>query len=156
MQPHRILCAIDFSDASRAALRTAAQLALQRAATLVLVHVTEAPLWAHEPYTHLPNEITLEMIAAERRTLDEWKHDAQQLGVPEVVAKHADGNPWEMIVSLANADPAVELVVVATHGRKGMSRALLGSVAERVVRHAPCSVLVVRPRAASKVHGGQT
>jgi nucleotide-binding universal stress UspA family protein len=144
MQTRRILCGLDFSDSSRAVLRIAAQLARERAAVLIVAHVTEYPMWAREPYTQLPNEIMQDLLAGEKRTLEQWKRDAEQLGVPEVVTKHATGTAWSELVAIAEADPAIELVVVATHGRTGLQRALIGSVAERVVRHAPCNVLVVR------------
>ena len=57
------------------------------------------------------------------------------------------GFPWSVIVDAAVQDPAIDLVVIGTHGRTGIKRVFLGSVAEQVTRHAPCSVLVVRPPA---------
>jgi len=55
------------------------------------------------------------------------------------------GAAWDQIVAVARKDPDIELIVIGTHGRTGVQRALIGSVAERVVRHAPCLVMVVRP-----------
>jgi len=54
------------------------------------------------------------------------------------------GAPWQEIVRLA-ADEHADMIVMGTQGRSGLDRLLLGSVAERVVRHAPCPVLTVRP-----------
>ena len=140
----RIVCAVDFSEPSRAAMHVAARLARQKEAALVLVHVVEMPLWAHEPYVHLPTDVTEYMLATSKRMLDEWKVEAERAGTKDVVAKITNGVPWEQIVATAAGDPPAELIVIATAGRTGLKRALIGSVAERVVRHAPCSVLVVR------------
>jgi nucleotide-binding universal stress UspA family protein len=54
--------------------------------------------------------------------------------------------PWDEIVGIAREDRAIDLIVLGTHGRTGIRRALIGSVAERVVRHAPCTVMVVGSR----------
>jgi len=54
------------------------------------------------------------------------------------------GVPWDQIVEAAREDPTVDLIVMATHGRSGLARVLLGSVAEQVIRHALCSVLAAR------------
>ena len=140
----RIVCGVDFSEPSRSAMHVAARLARERDAALVLVHVAELPLWTHEPYFHMPNDVTEDILATAKRTLEEWKGEAEREGAREVVAKLANGVAWEQIVATAAADPDIELIVVATAGRTGLGRALIGSVAERVVRHAPCSVLVVR------------
>jgi nucleotide-binding universal stress UspA family protein len=55
------------------------------------------------------------------------------------------GSPVEAIVAHAD-DKRVDLIVIATHGRTGLSHALLGSVAERIIREAPCPVLTIRSR----------
>jgi nucleotide-binding universal stress UspA family protein len=53
------------------------------------------------------------------------------------------------IVAAASADAAIDLIVMGTHGRTGIARTLVGSVAERVVRHAPCAVMVVRQQSSA-------
>src|SRR5262249_27874124 len=53
--------------------------------------------------------------------------------------------PWQQIVDAARAEPGLGLIVIGTHGRTGLSRVLMGSVAELVVRHATCPVLTIRP-----------
>lgn len=146
MESHRILCAVDFSECSREALHVAAELARKEQAVLVLVHVDERPLWVHPPYTHLPFDVREEIRARMENMLEEWKAEASRRGAPEVVIKRPDGVPWERIVAAAREDPRIDLIIVGSHGRTGLKRALIGSVAERVVRHAPCSVAVVRPR----------
>lgn len=77
-------------------------------------------------------------------SLDDALHEVTTLGAKRASAKLVNGLPWTMIVGELE-DPTYDLVVVGTHGRTGLARILLGSVAEKVVRHAPCSVLAVRP-----------
>ena len=142
----KILCAVDFSDPSRVALRAAAELARTSQATLVLVHVWQAPLWTTDHGIQVPSDAVLEARGVEESNLAAWRAEAQQLGAPEVMSKLARGVPWDEIVGVARDDKAIDLIVVGTHGRTGLRRALIGSVAERVVRHAPCTVMVVGSR----------
>lgn len=145
MEPTKILCAVDFSDGAREALRAAVELARHASATLVLAHVIEPPLWNREPSVHLPGDQRGDELAAARAELAAWCDEARALGAREVVSKLPAGAAWDRLVALAREDPAIRLIVTGTHGRTGVSRAVIGSTAERVVRHAPCSVLVVRP-----------
>jgi universal stress protein A len=147
MEKRLILCAVDFSQFAHEALRVGVELARERKASLLLVHVEQPPLWMHEPPVHLPGDVRPETLVAAERELVAWKREAELQGVAEVVTRLAQGAPWEQIVAIATAEPDVELVVLGTHGRTGITRALIGSVAERVVRHAPCNVMVVRKRA---------
>lgn len=147
MEGRLILCAVDFSEFARDALRAAVELARERKVVLLLVHVEQPPLWMHEPPVHLPGDVRAESLVAAERELASWKREAELQGVAEVATRLARGTPWEQIVAIATMEPAVELVVLGTHGRSGIARALIGSVAERVVRHAPCNVMVVRDRA---------
>ena len=140
----RILCAIDFSESSREAMHVAADLAREKGAVLELVHVEDRPLWTNEPFVHLPGDVRQASLDAAARELEAWRRDAEERTGSTVIARATSGPPWEQIVAIANESPAIEMIVMGTHGRRGISRALIGSVAERVVRHAPCSVLVVR------------
>jgi universal stress protein A len=140
----KILCPVDYSDGSLAAMRLAADLARKEHAVLVLVHVRERPTWITGYEREIPGERLAELFAAEDRELANLMAEARKLGVTDVKALFADGSPWEQIVRLAEQDPAIGLIVMGTHGRTGIQRALGGSVAERVVRHAPCTVTVVR------------
>jgi len=142
----KILCPVDFSDSSREAMHVAVELARKSQAALVLVHVWETPMWSTGYEKQLPSEAMAELLAGEETTLTAWKLEASKLGVGEVAIKFLEGAPWDQIVSTAREDPAIDLIVMGTHGRTGVKRALIGSVAERVVRHAPCAVLVVRTR----------
>jgi universal stress protein A len=138
MDIHHLLAPTDFSAPASQAVTAAFELAQTFGAKLSLLHVIEVPAYAIE--VALPLE-TLERDA--RREL--------ALLLPEAEAAHVDvtrlvniGVPYQNIVETATAEQ-VELIVMATHGRTGLSHLVLGSVAERVVRMAPCPVLTIRP-----------
>jgi nucleotide-binding universal stress UspA family protein len=139
-----VLAATDLSDAALPAVQRAKVEAQIRGARLHLVHSVDFSGigWAAAavPLGAAP-VAGLEEKMAELRAIA--KESLQGLGGPEAVVHMTDGPPKRAIVTLAESLPA-ELVVVATHGRTGLSRLALGSVAEAVVRAAPCSVLVVR------------
>jgi nucleotide-binding universal stress UspA family protein len=140
----KILCPVDFSEDSQQAMQVAAELARGSQATLVLLYVWQPKQWMTDYGMQWPNEVLIEAQATEEGKLATYREDAQRLGVPEVATRLMRGEPWDQIVSAAREDPAVDLIVMGTHGRTGLRRALIGSVAERVVRHAPCTVMVVR------------
>ncbi len=146
----RILLATDFSDASEEATRQAHAIAARDHAVLGVCHeVPEAlresaqvPPWLQ---SQLPDSSEIRRrarVALEKRAI-ELTHG----GVKKVEAFLEDGEGYAAIVKRAEAFGA-DLVVVGSHGRTGLSRMLLGSVAEKVVRHAPCAVLVARKSAA--------
>jgi nucleotide-binding universal stress UspA family protein len=141
----KIVGPVEFSPGSREALRVAAELARDRSATLVLAHVWEPPTWSTGEAQIAP-EVIQDMIDAEENELGRWKTTAQQFGAREVAVQFLTGVAWDAIVALVKGDPAIDLVVMGTHGRTGLKHVLLGSVAEKVVRHAPCPVMVVRER----------
>jgi nucleotide-binding universal stress UspA family protein len=141
----RILCPIDFSDASRAAMETAADLAKRQGGRLTLFHAYPVPGYTFPDGSFVASSKMLEELAeAARNHLEEWRRIATSLGLAEVQAVTAVGEPAAEIVAHAR-DNAIDLVVVGTHGRTGLTHAIMGSVAERVVRKAPCPVLTVRP-----------
>jgi nucleotide-binding universal stress UspA family protein len=76
--------------------------------------------------------------------LGEWRREAEGLGAPSVAATTAIGEPAVEIVGYAK-EHGIDLLVLGTHGRTGLEHALMGSVAERVVRRARCPVLTVHP-----------
>jgi nucleotide-binding universal stress UspA family protein len=88
--------------------------------------------------------MTQQMIDDAQRALDAVVRDARTAGAKHVSSELVSGVPWTEIVGQLEQQ-AFDLCVIGTHGRSGLDRVLLGSVAEKVVRHAPCSVLVVRP-----------
>lgn len=144
----KILCPVDFSEDSQQAVKVAAELARSSHATLVLVYVWQPQMWMTDYGMQWPNDALLEAQALEEGKLGTCRVDAQRMGAPEIATKLLRGEPWDQIVTVAREDRAIDLIVMGTHGRTGLRRALIGSVAERVVRHAPCTVMVVRAQPA--------
>lgn len=146
MTYRKLLVAIDFSPIAREALRAAAELAVQAKAELLVAHVWQAPVYSYASEAPFPGEMIDDLVSSAEQLLAEWTAEAKQLGA-NARSVFLDGVPWDRIVDLLRRDPAIDLCVIGTHGRTGIRHALLGSVAEKVVRHAPCDVLVHRQRA---------
>jgi nucleotide-binding universal stress UspA family protein len=142
----RICCPIDFSDASRAAMEVAADLARHFGAELVLLHAYPIPGYTFPDGSVVASPKMMQELADQaQRHLEEWRAEAERLsGNPRVLAEKAIGEPAAEIVSFARGR-GVDLLVLGTHGRTGLEHALMGSIAERVVRRAHCPVLTVRP-----------
>jgi nucleotide-binding universal stress UspA family protein len=144
----KICCAVDFSDPSRAAMEEACALARRTGAELTLLHV-----W--DPHAPSPEVLLakLEQAGPELEArLASWARDAGARMGGSARTVLLTGPAAGEIVRFAR-DGGVDLVVMATHGRSGLARVLLGSVAEHVVREASCSVLVVRRPAAAGTTG---
>ena len=143
----RICCPIDFSDASRAAMEVAADLARRSGADLVLRHAYPIPGYTFPDGSVVASPKMMQDLADQaERHLQEWRGDAAKIAGSPVTTQKAIGEPAAEIVAFARS-AGVDLVVVGTHGRTGIEHALMGSVAERVVRRAHCPVLTVRPPA---------
>jgi nucleotide-binding universal stress UspA family protein len=144
----RICCPIDFSDASRAAMEVAADLARRFGADLVLLHAYPIPGYTFPDGSVMASPKMMQDLADQaERHIEEWRADAQRLAGPQAVsAEKAIGEPAAEILAWA-ARHGVDLLVLGTHGRTGLEHALMGSIAERVVRRAHCPVLTVRPHA---------
>jgi nucleotide-binding universal stress UspA family protein len=142
MKPSVVLCPVDFSPPSQAAFVEACGIAREAGARLVLIHVSELDIVAPE-LPIWPADVLQKDRAARLGKLNELTAQARASGVAAVDADIVDGPAWDRIVATARTAGA-DLVVMGTHGRTGLRHALLGSVAEKVIRHAPCSVLVVR------------
>ena len=140
----KIICPIDFSPGSQQAMSTAARLATRLDAELELVHAVYVTLMVMGGVPPISPELVQQQMDDAARDLESAARDARSRGVKRVTTKLVSGQPWQRIVELAEVDTG-ELMVIGTHGRSGVARVLLGSVAEKVVRHAPCSVLVVHP-----------
>jgi nucleotide-binding universal stress UspA family protein len=142
MAQKTILFPTDFSTASDAALPHAETLAKQAGARLLIVHVEEPPLayGGGELYYGLPEPSSERIL----KMLEDVKP-----ADPKVPFAHrlTMGDPAGEIVRLAGEEGA-EMIVLGTHGRTGMTRLLMGSVAEGIVRRSPCPVLVYRETAA--------
>ena len=147
MQVRTLLFATDFSPTGEAALRLASALAADYRATMRIVHVGEdapgdgvdhqRPAMIRSANTHTPaDHAKLKRVRPTKR------------GVP-YTHHYLHGSPEHEILAFA-AEQHVDLIVIGTHGRTGLSRLLMGSVAEAVVRHAPCPVLTVKATAATE------
>ena len=141
----KILCPIDFSDPARAAMKVAVDLCRQFGAELTLFHAYELPGYTLPEGSVVASPKMLQELADQADShLAEWRRLAEGMGAARVVTAKGIGEPALEIVELAR-DGGFDLVVVGTHGRTGLRHALLGSVAERVVRRASSPVLTVHP-----------
>ena len=130
----RILCPVDFSEVSVTAYRYAHSISSRYHAKLILQHVVE--FWRHQScYCQVETLIS--------DTKDQLQRFADKPGgvQPECIVEESAA-ALEPILSLARAR-AVSLIVMGTHGRRGFDHLVLGSVTERVLRHAPCPVLAI-------------
>lgn len=140
-----VLCPIDFSPPSRGAMNEAVKIVRESGERLVLLHVAQMVTPPPE-LPILPPDLVQEATVALQAQLDAWRGDALEGGAREVETRLAHGAAWDRIVAAAQ-ELGARLIVLGTHGRTGISHVLLGSVAEKVARHAPCSVLVTRESA---------
>jgi nucleotide-binding universal stress UspA family protein len=142
----RILVPVDFSAHSDEALRYAVSLASRFGASLELVHVVDDPFssgaWGSEGYVPNVTDLFENLMADAQRRLSELKDRVARDGIPVATAV-LKGRPPQAIVEHAK-NGRFDLVVMGTHGRAGLAHLFMGSVAEAVVRRAPCPVLTVR------------
>jgi len=164
-----ILVPVDFSAYSAVALRYAAGIAERFAASVIVLHVIARETTAHAvqrrsgtPGTTLPDPSLATSAPALPSDLEEvidalreQAYTALQACVPAQLARHpvelrvVVGHPFERILETAVREQ-VALIVLGTHGRTGLAHVLMGSVAERVVRLAPCPVLTVKTATAEE------
>jgi nucleotide-binding universal stress UspA family protein len=141
----RILHPSDFSPAARPAFRKAVELAKAEGAELVITHVL--PVLPIFPETYLSERTYNDLLAAQRasgqKRLDRLVANAKAAGVRASGILLDFAIPADRIVRLARSRHA-DVIVMGTHGRTGFRRALMGSVAARVIAFAPCPVLTVR------------
>jgi nucleotide-binding universal stress UspA family protein len=147
----RILVAVDFSECSVVALDLAATIAGKFEARLLVLHVLHDP--AESPGFYMAKK-------AGKKVFRNMKDAAQQM-MADFVKKHlkkfkefddfiVSGLPAAQIISFAERKK-VDVIVMGTHGRGGLNRLMLGSVADKVVRTATCPVLIVREPNPKKV-----
>lgn len=161
----RILCPVDLSEFSLEALRLAAQLAERDGAVLDILHVihnpfdelymsaiTESDPALLDAYAVEPSKRAKIVRATEEHAevlLKQFCRDEVK-GLAKVHHHIRRGDPFENILDGAE-DFRTDLIVLATHGRTGIKRLVIGNVAEKVVRHAPCPVLTVNPKGARHI-----
>jgi nucleotide-binding universal stress UspA family protein len=151
----RILCPIDFSEFSEKAYEYAQSLAWHYKATLFLQHVIDslAPPFHRNPFPDSYNEICQALRAGAERQLQEFAEKHTREGIlPHCSVR--DGAVTELVLEFAEAQ-AVNLIVMGTHGLRGIDRLTLGSVTEKVLRKARCPVLAVRKPAHDLVIPGE-
>lgn len=144
---NKICCAVDFSETSRAALEQAVALASSLDADLTLVHVLPAPLQAATGVLVSSRGVAAAEAERSEADLARWREDAARRLGRTVRARALWGEPAAEIVRDAREE-GYDLLVLGTHGRSGLPRLVLGSVAERVARQAVCPVLVVHDHVA--------
>ena len=159
----KILCPVDLSGFSLEALKLAVKVVEASEGTLDVLHVihnpfdeiymtpiTQADPALIEMYANEPQRRAKILRATEEHSevlLKQFCHDVVQ-HYGKVRYHIRKGDPFEAILD-ATEDLLTDLVVLATHGRTGVKRLVIGNVAEKIVRHAPCPVLTVKPKAAS-------
>src|ERR1700687_4975889 len=140
-----ILFATDFSSAANAAAPFAMQLAKNYGAKVYGLHVS-----LFDDYTSAAPEAWAMMAEArERQAQESARHLNEQLAGIEHEVLLSEGNIWE-VVSEVIKQKEIDLIVLGTRGRTGLGKALLGSVAEQILRQAPCPVLTVGPHVTAR------
>jgi nucleotide-binding universal stress UspA family protein len=139
-----ILVPVDFSAHSDEAIRVAADLSRRYEGALTLLYVFELPIYPlPEGYAlYTPTNLS-DLNQNFERLLGAAKKLAQDAGAPAVQTCLLQGLPLAEVLEFARQHEA-DLIVMGTHGRTGVAHAMLGSVAERILRRAPCPVLTVR------------
>lgn len=146
----RILVPVDFSPAARSALAHALELAVSFDASVEVLHV----LWNPPPYVgfeaisaQLPYGVNESFVSWVQRSaaaqMEQFLADVDEPWRSRLRRRFLQGDAAEVIVATAEQDH-IDLIVMGTHGRRGLAHLLLGSVAEKVVRLAPCPVMTVR------------
>jgi len=139
-----IMCPVDFSNCSDHALEYAVALAQAYQAKLLLLHVVMPPVTSLPGDPMIPEFVQnlkeLENACSER--IEEKIGPIRELGI-DVQSCVVNGTPFAEIIRVAREEQS-DIIVLGTHGRSGLQHLLIGSVAERVVRKAPCPVLTVK------------
>lgn len=136
-----ILCPVDFSESCYEALEYGLRFARGSDGTLILVHVLHNP--SDEFFHPEGYVIGWDQAKAKALKLLEEARDQRLQGYPKTELLVDIGDPHELILNLAR-ERKVDLIITSTHGRTGLRHLVMGSVAEKVIRHAPCPVFVVR------------
>ncbi|SDG43801.1 universal stress protein [Paraburkholderia phenazinium] len=143
-----ILAAIDGSDTSARAFETAVQLARESGAELQPLYVVDVPLMVYDAPGYDPGVVRDAFLKESKHLADDalarMKHDSVH-GAPRIIETNPVGGDFDVAHCILHAatDLKADLVVMGTHGRRGIRRLVLGSVAERFLRIAECPVLMI-------------
>jgi nucleotide-binding universal stress UspA family protein len=138
----RLLVPVDFSETSDRALDYAVELARKFDATITVLHAYQIPVYGFPDAAYITaSEVAAQISNAAQGRLDAILEDNKTSGVP-MNAVLRDGVAWEEVNAVA-VDIHADLIIIGTHGRRGLARALLGSVAENVIRTSSVPVLVI-------------
>jgi nucleotide-binding universal stress UspA family protein len=141
----KILVPVDFTESSNHALDYAVDLAVALGAAVSVLHVFQPPVYnIADAVIVAPPAMAVEISDKAQQMLDSAMNSRRKR-CPGISGAVVTGAPWEEIGRLA-VEQNADLIVMGTHGRRGLSRAILGSVAERVVRTSKVPVLTVGPR----------
>jgi universal stress protein A len=145
MNIQRILAPTDFSELSKQGLTSALELAEVFGAKLLLLHVVEPPPYPVEGIvpSHLGATLLDDLERQATNELAQALSETQTSGA-EVARRVVTGVPYRKIVDVAEEEQS-DLIVMTTHGRTGLGHLVMGSVAEKIVRTAPCPVFTIRP-----------
>lgn len=143
MLPKVILCPTDLSERAEAAIDYACELANKLGATLHLVHVLGVPMMGVPELGMALTSATIDTMVVEQQTaLDDLaRSKAPKCQIGQAVLRTGEARD---VINQTAKELGADLIVIGTHGRTGVARVLLGSVAESIVRTAPCPVLTVR------------
>ncbi len=143
MIAQHLLVPTDFSECAEQALAYAIELANVHQAHLILLHVIDIASWADgREEAMLPRSYWQELETGVEENMTVPRKRVEAAGV-QVETLIVHGTPFQAIIDTAK-NKGADLIIMSTHGRTGLTHAMLGSVAERVVRLSPCPVLVTR------------
>jgi universal stress protein A len=143
LQLKQILVPVDFSAFSEKALKYAARFAEQFGSTVTVVHVIQPVVYPAD-FGYPPTVVDTLDESVRRQIEERLKLLASRSSLPARTLIRV-GQPYLEITAAAK-ELDVDLIIITTHGHTGLKHVLLGSTAERVVRHAPCPVLTLRER----------
>jgi nucleotide-binding universal stress UspA family protein len=137
-----LLVPIDFTETSERALGYAVELARKFEASITVMHAYQIPVYGFPDGAYITGaDLAAQISNAAQQRLDGVLESQKVSGIP-MSAVLRDGVPWEEINAVATETNA-DLIIIGTHGRRGLARALLGSVAENVIRTTTLPVMVI-------------
>ncbi|HTK82491.1 MAG TPA: universal stress protein [Bacteroidota bacterium] len=143
---NKILIPTDFSELSLVAVEYVRTHAISTDAKIILFHAIP-DMFMFPPYSNVDFNSDTMLSESEEKAKRELHHIASDRfrNNHNILAIVRRGEPWQEIIKIAQ-DEAVDLIIMGTHGRTGFAHVLMGSVAERVVRHANVPVLILKPK----------